>query len=341
MKKNFGKLLITIILIVVVFVVIFMKNKNKKEDSEFVFEKSQDTTKILDPIQDSTKISDLVKETATGSSNLPSKKEQTTVKFDKDVLALVNTSKITEDYLKNRYESLPEQYKSVYKNDMVQFLNQLIIREMLYQEAVKIGFEKDLNNVKDKEQRRDMAIEKLIKDITGKIEILEEDIKKFYNDRISEMGGASYEQVKSNIKNYLFQQEQTEVINNFIEILKKEAEIVKDEEWIKEQQALKPQNPLDEALKSGKPTVLDLGASSCVPCKMMKPIFAELEQEYKGKANILLLEIYEYKALANKYKVMVIPTQIFFDRDGSQFWRHEGFLSKNEIIEKLKEMGAE
>ena len=262
-------------------------------------------------------------------------------KLEKNVLAFVNNSKLTQDYLEEKYEALPEQYKNLYINDKEGFLDQLIVRELLHQEAEKMGFGKELNDITDKEQRKDMAIEELTKNITGKIEISEEEMKNFYNDHISDMKGASYEQVKSNIKNHLMQQEQTELINNFIESLRKEAEIVKNEKWIEEQQALNPQNPLDEALKSGKPTVLDLGASSCVPCKMMKPIFVELEQEYKGKANILLLEIYEYKALANKYQIMVIPTQIFFDKEGNQFWRHEGFLAKDEIIKKLKELGVE
>lgn len=79
---------------------------------------------------------------------------------------------------------------------------------------------------------------------------------------------------------------------------------------------------------------------SFVPCKMMKPIFDELTKEYKGKANILLIEIYDYRSLAAQYRVRAIPTQIFFDRDGKEVWRHEGFLPKENIVKKLKELGA-
>ena len=122
--------------------------------------------------------------------------------------------------------------------------------------------------------------------------------------------------------------------------MKSSAEIVLNEEWIKVQQASKPKNPLSEALKNGKPTVLDMGASTCIPCKMMKPIFEELEKEYEGRANILLLEISDYRDIANKYNVRVIPTQIFFDKNGVQYWRHEGFLSKEDIINKINESGA-
>jgi thioredoxin 1 len=88
------------------------------------------------------------------------------------------------------------------------------------------------------------------------------------------------------------------------------------------------------------PTVMDIGSGSCIPCKMMKPIFEELEKEYQGKANIVLLDINEYRDVANKYQVQVIPTQFFFDRNGNQTWRHEGFLAKEEIIKKLEELGV-
>lgn len=123
-----------------------------------------------------------------------------------------------------------------------------------------------------------------------------------------------------------------------LDVLKKpeEAKIEKDVAI----EASKPLNPLDKALRSGKPTVLDLGAGYCVPCQMMKPIFEELEREYKGKANIILLEISEYQNLANRYRVRVIPTQIFFDKEGNTYWRHEGFLAKGEIIKKLRELGV-
>ena len=87
--------------------------------------------------------------------------------------------------------------------------------------------------------------------------------------------------------------------------------------------------------------MLDIGAGSCIPCKMMKPIFEELEKKYKERANIILLEISEHRDIASKYRVRVIPTQIFFDKNGNEYWRHEGFLAKDEIIKKLNELEVE
>ncbi len=137
------------------------------------------------------------------------------------------------------------------------------------------------------------------------------------------------------------QQKGDSVINQFIEELKSRAKIERNEKWLAAMRAKRPADPLDTALKSGKPTVLDLGAGTCVPCKMMKPIFAELQDEMGDRINFLILEISEYRHLASRYNVRLIPTQIFFDKDGKVFWRHEGFLSKEDIKKKLNEIGVE
>ncbi len=321
MKNNLGKPIALGILIVVVVLVCFAKERYQKEE-------------VVPQPSGKAEAREEQKEQE------PVKQRQKAAKLDKGVLALVNHSKITENYLKERYRILPEEYKNTYKNDKEGFLDHLIIRELLYQEAEKKGFAKGLNT-KDAEEKKDAAIEKLIESIIEKIDIPEKEMKDFYNAHKSEVMGVEFEQVKPTIKNYLVQQKEGEVIDRYIEELKNRATIVRNEEWVKKQMVLKPSNPLEKALKSGKPTVLDLGASSCIPCKMMKPIFAELEKEYGEKANILILEISEYRDLARKYRVRVIPTQIFFDKDGREYWRHEGFLSKEEIVKKLKELGVQ
>jgi len=99
-------------------------------------------------------------------------------------------------------------------------------------------------------------------------------------------------------------------------------------------------NPLEHALKSGLPVVADFGGS-CTPCKMMKPILEELAKEYKGRAEILIIDINEYKDLAQKYEIHLLPVQIFFDKSGKDIWRHEGFLEKDKIIEQLNELGVQ
>ncbi len=88
------------------------------------------------------------------------------------------------------------------------------------------------------------------------------------------------------------------------------------------------------------PRLLDLGASKCIPCKLMAPILEELKKEYAGTFNVEFIDVWKNPAAKKEYKVMLIPTQIFFDATGKELFRHEGFLSKNDILSKWKELGT-
>lgn len=95
------------------------------------------------------------------------------------------------------------------------------------------------------------------------------------------------------------------------------------------------------ALSSGKPTLAEFGSTTCIPCKQMKPILEELASTYKDKVNIVIIEIYDNRGLANEYKIMAMPTQVIFDSSGKEVTRHIGFWAKEDIIAKLNEMGIE
>jgi thioredoxin 1 len=93
------------------------------------------------------------------------------------------------------------------------------------------------------------------------------------------------------------------------------------------------------ALASGKPTVADFGARTCIPCKKMAPILEELNRELKGKANVTFTDVWTTPDLAKEYRVQMIPTQIFFDAKGKEIKRHMGFIDKSDILKELKAAG--
>ncbi|MGD8561654.1 MAG: thioredoxin family protein [Desulfarculaceae bacterium] len=90
----------------------------------------------------------------------------------------------------------------------------------------------------------------------------------------------------------------------------------------------------------GMVTMIDLGAHKCIPCKMMAPILAELKEEYKGRAAIVFLDVWEDRSLPSQYRIRVIPTQIFYDKQGKEVMRHEGFLAKKDIELVLRKLGV-
>jgi thioredoxin 1 len=90
----------------------------------------------------------------------------------------------------------------------------------------------------------------------------------------------------------------------------------------------------------GMVTMLDLGADRCVPCKMMAPILKELEAEYQGKAAILFIDVWKNPEQGKSFRIRAIPTQIFYDKDGHEVLRHEGFMDKNSIVAVLERLGV-
>lgn len=88
-------------------------------------------------------------------------------------------------------------------------------------------------------------------------------------------------------------------------------------------------------------TLIDLGATSCVPCKMMAPILEKLEKVYEGKAAIVFIDVWKHRDQASRFGIRAIPTQVFYDRGGKEVYRHVGFMSEKDIIQQLKNMGVE
>ncbi len=90
----------------------------------------------------------------------------------------------------------------------------------------------------------------------------------------------------------------------------------------------------------GMVTMIDLGATECIPCKMMAPVMKKVEADYQGKAEIAFIDVWKNQDQAPKYKIRAIPTQIFYDASGTEVFRHEGFMSEKDIVAQLTKMGV-
>ena len=85
-------------------------------------------------------------------------------------------------------------------------------------------------------------------------------------------------------------------------------------------------------------TLVDFGADKCIPCKMMAPILEQLREEYKKRAAVVFLDVWKNPKLGRSFNIRTIPTQIFYNRSGEEVWRHQGFLDKETIVEKLESL---
>lgn len=100
-------------------------------------------------------------------------------------------------------------------------------------------------------------------------------------------------------------------------------------------------SPVTVVQGSSLPRLLELGSVKCIPCKMMEPILEELRQEYKGRLDVQFHDVMQDPTIGRQYGVQIIPTQIFFDEKGRERYRHEGFLAKQEILAKWRELGLD
>ena len=90
----------------------------------------------------------------------------------------------------------------------------------------------------------------------------------------------------------------------------------------------------------GMVTMVDLGSDTCIPCKLMAPIMGKMEKKYRGKAAIILIDVRKNRDSIKRFGVRAIPTQIFFDKQGKEVYRHEGFMSEAEIDQVFQNMGV-
>lgn len=91
----------------------------------------------------------------------------------------------------------------------------------------------------------------------------------------------------------------------------------------------------------GLPRLVDLGSDKCIPCKMMAPVLEELKEQYKGRLDVVFIDVWKDPNAGAEYGIKLIPTQILYDATGKELFRHEGFFSKEDILAKFKEFGVD
>ncbi len=88
------------------------------------------------------------------------------------------------------------------------------------------------------------------------------------------------------------------------------------------------------------PRLVDVGADQCIPCKLMAPILDDLRREYAGQMQVEFVDVWKNPAAGDPYRIRAIPTQIFYDASGREFYRHEGFISKADILAVWRRVGV-
>jgi thioredoxin 1 len=89
------------------------------------------------------------------------------------------------------------------------------------------------------------------------------------------------------------------------------------------------------------PRILDLGSVNCIPCKAMAPILDALRKDYAGKLQVDFIDVWRVEGAKERYAVMAIPTQIFYDARGRELTRHQGFIGREEVLATFRKAGID
>jgi len=264
------------------------------------------------------------------------------------VLASVNGEKITVEQFNKEVEKIKFPERDMFKEEPQQFVEGMVLRLLLLQEAKKQGTTVPPRTYKDADKEVLSPDEALVAEfMKNKFStppaVTREEVQEFYKVFKDRMEGKKLDQVAPMIEKIIQESKQREAFETFMGDLQKNAKLEINEDRIKKIAAKPPESNTDEefkkALQSGKPTLVDFGANSCQPCRLLRPVLKEIDKEVSTKAQILVLDVYKYQKLASEYKVMLIPTLVFFDAKGKEVFRHVGVLEKDQIISKLKEIG--
>jgi thioredoxin 1 len=87
------------------------------------------------------------------------------------------------------------------------------------------------------------------------------------------------------------------------------------------------------------PVLLEFGRGWCIPCKYMKPILKDMAKAYAGKAIVTTVDMDANTDLVRAFRIRMMPTQVFLTPQGKEFFRNEGTLERQQIVQIFRKMG--
>jgi thioredoxin 1 len=91
----------------------------------------------------------------------------------------------------------------------------------------------------------------------------------------------------------------------------------------------------DQDIQGATPVLVDFWAEWCGPCRMVAPVLEQIASEQGDKLKILKLNVDEHPAIAQRFRVMSIPTLMLF-KDGRPVDQMVGFRPKPQLMERLR-----
>jgi thioredoxin 1 len=103
---------------------------------------------------------------------------------------------------------------------------------------------------------------------------------------------------------------------------------------------IEPIPPTYESTHPGLPRLVAIGAGSCIPCRAMAPIRADLRRDYAGALVVDFYDVWKDRQAGFHFGIQVIPTLIYYDGAGVELGRQEGYVPKDHILATLRRYGV-
>jgi thiol-disulfide isomerase/thioredoxin len=254
-------------------------------------------------------------------------------KFSNGIVIQTKDIQVDEKFLQKMIQGADPKERPQYEQNVFFFVEQHVLREIVLHEAREAGGKQGSSD--------EELIQKYLDQKASGVNVAPQEAEEFYKQNKEAFGGVSFENVKDDLHRYLLEQKSNEAIGAYLRTVGEGLDIRVDEEWAKKQNALARDNPVDRARTSGKPVLVEFGATGCGPCDMMQPILENLKKKYKDRLNVVFVHVGEEKILGARYGIKSIPVQAFFDKAGKEVFRHTGFYPQAEVEKRLAEMGVQ
>jgi thiol-disulfide isomerase/thioredoxin len=254
--------------------------------------------------------------------------------MEKGLLLTLDGMRIPESHLTDIIGKAEPSIRPELSKNLFFLLEQETMKKILVREANHSGIY--LQGLSDEQ-----AIQAYLNHLVRGVTVSDMEVRAFYEENKELVGGAPFEQVREPVHQVLLEQKKARAVDDHIQDLIWRTDITINEKWVKDQYALAMDNPVDKARLSGKPTMVEFGATGCIPCDMMQPILHKLSKDYPEKLNVVFVHVREKPIMGARFGIQSIPVQVFFDRDGNEVFRHVGFFPESKVTQQLKTMGVE
>ena len=99
-----------------------------------------------------------------------------------------------------------------------------------------------------------------------------------------------------------------------------------------------PEDPVEQALRRGRPTLIQFGANACAACREMKPVLEALQREHGARFTVMNVDLIaqKHRGYLQRFRIQLMPTQVFFDVAGIETHRNMGTMSGAAILARLE-----